>query len=60
MIRVIREGPMADYAAIGAGAGEEIKAIAGDRFHEYGEAVAAVEAQQAANKAANAPKTANA
>ena len=50
---------MADYAAIGAGAGEEIKAIAGDRFHEYSEAVAAVEAQQAVNKAANAPTTAN-
>ena len=58
MIRVTREGPVADAVAIGTAAGEEIKSIAGDKFSEYQEAVAEVEAKQAAEKAANAPKTA--
>lgn len=60
MIRVEKEGPVSDPVALGTAAGEEIKRVAGDKFDEYREAVAEVEAAQAAEKAANAPKTATA
>ena len=58
MIRVERSGKPEDSVAIGTEAGKEIKEIAGDKFHEYGEA--AQEAQDATKEASKAPKTANA
>ena len=52
MIAVRRSGSPGDAEAIGREAGEEIKAIAGPRFREYGEAVTAQQEAAAAAKAA--------
>ena len=41
-----------DAVALGHAAGQEVKAIAGPKFKEYGEAVAEVQAEAAAAKAA--------
>mmetsp|Transcript_38370 Transcript_38370/g.39044 ORF Transcript_38370/g.39044 Transcript_38370/m.39044 type:complete len:363 (-) Transcript_38370:23-1111(-) len=49
MIRVEREGEVADAVQIGQDAGHEIRSIAGERFKEYGAAV--LEAQEAAKAA---------
>lgn len=52
MIRVSRQGSASDAVAIGRDAALEIKAIAGDKFREYGEAVQIVQEEAAAAKAA--------
>jgi len=52
MIRVENEGLATDAVAVGTAAGAEVKKIAGDKFAEYGAAVAEVEAAAAAAKAA--------
>lgn len=58
MIKVERIGEVADAEAIGNDAAQEIRKIAGDKFHEYGEANQVVlddiAAQTAAEKAAKA------
>lgn len=54
MIRVVQEGDPADAVKIGTAAGNEIKAIAGDKFSEYQEAVQVLEAEAAAAKKAAA------
>lgn len=54
MIRVEKIGEPADAVALGHAAGQEIKKIAGPKFKEYGEAVAAVQDAAAAEKAAKA------
>ncbi len=45
MIRVEKSGNPSDAVAIGLEAGEEIKTIAGPRFHEYQQAVEEVQSQ---------------
>ena len=52
MIRVENKGEIADAVKIGTDAGKEVKSIAGDNFSKYGEAVAEVQAEAAAAKAA--------
>jgi len=54
MIRVEKVGELTEGVALGHAAGDEIKAIAGDKFGSYGEAVAVIEAAAAAEKAAKA------
>ena len=54
MIRVQRQGRASDAVALGREAALEIKAIAGAKFHEYGEAVQVLQAEAAAAKAAAA------
>jgi len=44
MIRVERVGPVSQAVEIGADAGQEVRAIAGPKFVEYGAAVAAQQA----------------
>jgi hydroxymethylbilane synthase len=59
MIRVEQNGAPGDAIAIGTAAGKEVKKIAGDKFHEYGEAAQA--AQDNSNAAAGqAPASASA
>ena len=52
MIRVKRQGSAADAVSLGRDAALEIKAIAGAKFCEYGEAVQIVQEEAAAAKAA--------
>lgn len=52
MIRVTRTGDASDAVAIGRDAALEIKAIAGDKFREYGEAVQVLQDEAAAAKLA--------
>lgn len=52
MIRVEKVGEVSEAVKLGKAAGEEIKAIAGDKFCEYQEAVMVVEEAAAAAKAA--------
>ena len=47
MIRVSRSGDPKDAKLIGKEAGEEIKAIAGVKFREYGDAVVEAQAKAA-------------
>lgn len=51
MIRVSRIGNVADAEKIGHEAGDEIKAVAGPKFKEYGDAVIAQQQAAAAAKA---------